>query len=406
MVKQPIHVASAMLALALASFGCDPLESTDENQYGVDITLERPLGSHGHHVLVGSTFRLDVESVRGELDRDGGGLGCATRSGSGVVVELEDGEFLVEAPGSGAVELADPGISCPANTDILAELGPDRWSVIGVDPNDAIGRWANSSDATIREWLLSPGPRGAFPDILGRPIDDLRVVAESEFWVSPALVRVAGAQEVEIRWQDDDRELIVPAHYDELRPRTEDGTVLQRLNGTMHAGESFEASVTILGTSFLLPAVHAVPVESIASLELVPIYGPGDPQREWGPPIGVLAITRDGEYRRVVGASVEFEVTQGRVAMGQEGGDAVYIEDTCRRAPAAPTARFATIGASLGKLEASVDFEWIALPSEGDFDPPDSCVGSCACTSTTPGESTPGLLALFGLGLWLRRRSR
>jgi MYXO-CTERM domain-containing protein len=408
MVNQPIHVASAMLALALASFGCDPLEATDENQYLVDITLDRPFGSDSRSVLVGSTFQLHVQGVSGpgEVDEDAGGLGCATRSGSGVVVELEDGEFVVEAVGDGAVELADPGISCPANTDILAELGPDRWSLIGIDPTDAIGRWAHPTDATILAWSMSPGPRGAFPDSLGRPIDDLRVAADSEFSLSPGLVR-ASNEDVEIRWQDPDSELLVPAHYDELRPRTDEGEVQQSLRGTLRAGESFETSVTILGTSFALPAVHSVPVESIASLELVPVYQPGDPQREWGPPNGVLAITRDGEGRRVVGAPIEFQVRQGRLSVGHEGSDALFIEDICRRAPAAPTARSATIVATLGQLESSVDLEWIAVPRESDsFDPPPTCEGACTCTSTTPGESTPGWLALFGLGTWLRLRRR
>jgi MYXO-CTERM domain-containing protein len=406
MVKQPVHVFAAMLALALASFGCDPPEVSDENQYLVNPGLMKPLGSHSHHVLVGSTFRFHVVSVvehEGEVDEEnGGGLLCATRSGSGVVVEPEEGEFVVEGVGNGTVELADPGVACPANTDILAELGPDRWSVIGVDPADVVGRWAyHWPDSDILDYSLSPGPRGVFPDILGRPLDELRVVADEPFSAWPALVLPNSSEEIAVRWgYDDQYELNLPAHYDHLRPPVSDGW---QLEGTLRAGESFESNVTILGGSFPLPLVHAVPVESIASLELVPVYYPGDPQREWGPPIGAVAITRDSEGRRVVGAPVEFELTQGRLAIGAVQ-DTLSIVDTCRRAPESPTARVATIVASLGKLEASVDLEWIALPSEGEFDPPPECVGSCACTSTNPGESTPGLLALFGLGLWLRRR--
>jgi MYXO-CTERM domain-containing protein len=406
MVKQPVHVFAAMLALALASFGCDPPEVSDENQYLVNPGLMKPLGSHSHHVLVGSTFRFHVVSVvehEGEVDEEnGGGLLCATRSGSGVVVEPEEGEFVVEGVGNGTVELADPGVACPANTDILAELGPDRWSVIGVDPADVVGRWAyHWPDSDILDYSLSPGPRGVFPDVLGRPLDELRVVADEPFSAWPALVLPNSSEEIAVRWgYDDQYELNLPAHYDHLRPPVSDGW---QLEGTLRAGESFESNVTILGGSFPLPLVHAVPVEAIASLELVPVYYPGDPQREWGPPIGVVAITRDSEGRRVVGAPVEFELTQGRLAIGAVQ-DTLSIVDTCRRAPESPTARVATIVASLGELEASVDLEWIALPSEGEFDPPPECVGACACTSTNPRESTPGLLALFGLGLWLRRR--
>jgi MYXO-CTERM domain-containing protein len=403
MVKQPVHVASAMLALALASFGCDPPEVSDENQYLVNPGLMKPLGSHSHHVLVGSTFRFEVVSVvEGEVDGDGGGLLCASRSGSGVVVELEEGEFVVEGMGNGTVELADPGISCPANTDILAELGPDRWSVIGVDPADVVGRWAYYwPDSKILDYSMSPGPRGVFPDILGRPLDELRVVADEPFFAWPALVLPNSSEEIAVRWgYDDQYELNLPAHYDHLRPPVDDGW---QLEGTLRTGESFESSVTILGRPFPLPPVRAVPVESIASLELVPVYYPGDPQREWGPPIGVVAITRDSEGRRIVGAPVEFELTQGRLAIGADR-DSLSLADTCRRAPESPTARVATVFASLGQLEASVNLEWIALPSEDEFDPPPECVDACACT--TPSEPTPGLLAMLGLGLWLRVRRR
>jgi MYXO-CTERM domain-containing protein len=415
MVKQPLHVAAAMLALALVSFGCDPSdEYSDNGQYVLHNDLGSPLGLLSHHALVGSTFTLEVVEVVGavgvvgavdtELDPEGGGIKCATRSGSGVVVELEDGVFMVEAAGEGAVELADPGISCPANDDILAELGPDRWSVIGTAPADVVGRWAHFPDNYIRGKGLSPGPQGVFPDILGQPIDELRVVANSPFSATPALVRLIGDDEVEVRWSDINHVLTVPAHYDDLRPRGDDGKVFPELHGAMAVGESFTSSVTILGSSFPLPVVRAVPVQSIQTLELIPIYGAGNPEREWGPPNGVLAITRDGEGRRIVGAPVEYELTAGKLSFGPDS-DTLYLGDVCRRPPDAPTARTASIAASLGELEASVDLEWIALPDD-QYLPDAECVASCACTSANPGESTPGLLALFGLGLVLRLRRR
>src|SRR5690242_9804440 len=110
MVKQPVHLAAAMLALALASFGCDPpVEISDEGQYHLHNDLGSPLGLQSHYALVGSMFTLEVAGVAvGEPDPDQGGPKCATRSGSGVVVELEDGVFVIEAAGEGAVELADP----------------------------------------------------------------------------------------------------------------------------------------------------------------------------------------------------------------------------------------------------------------------------------------------------------
>jgi hypothetical protein len=79
MVKQPVHVALAMLALALGSFGCDPPpELSDERQYHLRIDLGQPLGLQSHHALVGSTFFFEVvEPVGGEVDRDGGGIGSS-----------------------------------------------------------------------------------------------------------------------------------------------------------------------------------------------------------------------------------------------------------------------------------------------------------------------------------------
>jgi hypothetical protein len=285
-------------------------------------------------------------------------------------------------------------------------LGPDRWSVIGTAPADAVGRWAVFPDAYIRSNALSAGPQGVFPDILGRPIDELLVVGGLPFSAEPALVRLIGDEAVEVRWSDDDHELTVPAHYDYLRYRYENGERSQTLGGggLLAAGESFNSSVTILGTSFPLPEVRAVPVESIQTLELIPIYDAGDEQREWGLPVGALAITRDGEGRRVIGAPIDFELTAGTLGFGSEGST-LYLGTTCRRPPDVPTVRTASISASLGHLRDSVDLEWIALPDD-NYDPDVDCVRACACTSTAPGESTPGLLVLFGLGSWLRRRGR
>lgn len=406
MVKQPVHVASAMLALALLSFGCDPPpEVSDELQYELINDLGSPLGFHGHHALVGSVFKLEiVDAIGGEVDRDQGGLRCAWPTASGVVSELDDGAFVVTAAGPGAVEFADPGITCPANTDILADFGPDRWSVTGVDPADAIGRWAHFPDSYVLGYRLSPGPRGVFPDALGRPIDELLVVGDSPFAVVPALVRMVGDEEVEVRWRDIDHELTVPAHYDHLRPRLDDGSIFPSLEGIIGAGESVTTSVTILGNSFELPVVRAVPLESIQSIELVPVYDMGDTQREWGPPRGVIAIPRDGEGRRVFEAPLEFELTDGYLSFGSER-DTLYLGDVCRRPPQSPTVRTASVSATIGDVAASADLKWIALPDD-NYSPDSECVQACACTSAPPGESTPRMLALVGLGIWLRRRRR
>jgi MYXO-CTERM domain-containing protein len=392
-----IVTSAFMLAVLIVSGGCDPNERSDEDQYVLSIGLAQPLGSHSHRVLVGSTFPLTVHAdVEDELDDEA--LACITRSGSGVVVDGGDGMFEVEAVGAGAVELAEPSLACPSNADV-ADFGPDRWSVTGTDAADVVGRWAHESDAAILDYGFSPGPLGEFPDVIGQPITDLRVVGDASFSATPALV--TGTDESEVRWADAEAQLQVPAHYEELLV-AEDESVDPQLEGTLRPGESLAASVSILGTTFALPTVQAVSVNAIQSLELVPVYLPGDEQREWGPPAGVLAITRDGEGRRIVDAPVNFELTAGYLSFSSER-DTLYLGDVCRKEAKGPTARTATVVATLGGLDASVDLEWVALPGDAHDGDPD-CTRSCACTTASPGESTPALLALFGLGVWLRRK--
>jgi MYXO-CTERM domain-containing protein len=387
-----------MLTLLLLVGGCDPNERSDEDQYVLSIGLAQPLGSHSHRVLVGSTFPLTVHSSVENEALDEEALACVTRSGSGVVVDLGDGMFEVQAVGMGAVELAEPSLACPGNGDV-ADFGPDRWSVIGTGAAEVVGRWAHGSDAAIVDYDFSPGPLGEFPDIIGQPIVDLRVVGDSAFSATPALV--TSADELEVRWADPDAHLQVPAHYEELID-DDDESVYPQLEGTLRPGESFAASVSVLGTVFALPLVQAVSADAIQSLELVPVYNPGDEQREWGTPAGVLAITRDGEGRRIVDAPVDFELTAGYLSFSSER-DTLYLGDVCRNPAHGPTARTATVVATLGGLDASVDLEWVALPGDEHGGDP-TCTRSCACTTSDPGESTPALLALFGLGVWLRRK--
>ncbi|MCA9702159.1 MAG: MYXO-CTERM sorting domain-containing protein, partial [Myxococcales bacterium] len=160
--------------------------------------------------------------------------------------------------------------------------------------------------------------------------------------------------------------------------------------------------------------------ERIASLELIPAYfpddgpddGPGDgASPEWASPVGVLAITRDAEGERIVGAPIEWSLTRGvldvRVA---DPGDVLSLADTCRASPDEdPEPRGATVEASVAGLVTSIDLEWTAVP--GEVPVPDStnpnCVGSsCSCsTDAEPEGSLAAALGLLLLGLGRRRRS-
>jgi MYXO-CTERM domain-containing protein len=390
---------------------CDPLEPSDAGQYGLNIGLHDELGRKSHRVLVGSEFTVSIGEllVEGEVDPAGGGLNCATSTASGSLTKIGGDTFRVETAGPGAVEFAPPIESCPANEDVLIELGPDRWSMTGVEASAATGKWIGSGDQSVMVWDMSPGPAGVFPDALGRPLDEARVAADGWFSLYPVLVDLSLGERAEIRWDDPDAILTVPAHYQELVTDLDgyDQEILHRtsLEGSLRAGDSFESSVTILATEFELPKVEAVPTQHLTQLELVPVYFPGDAQREWGPPAGIVAITRDGEGRRIMGAPIEWSVTRGRVYATEQLAEVIEVYD-CRDEPKQPEWRGATIEAKLDHLSAVVDLEWIALPSD-DIDPSsEACHGSaCNCSTTaSPRDGVFAMLALLVLGGVLRRR--
>jgi MYXO-CTERM domain-containing protein len=404
------------LALApLAGLACDPPERSDEGDYALRVSLPDRLGVDSRRVLVGSDFDLDLVGlvVDGELrSYDEGELACVPQSASGVL-SFDGQRYVVESAGVGAVEFEAPGPGCPESSD-AAELGPDRWTVRGVAADSVQARWLPTDDKLPPTWDLLPGPAGAFPDTLGRPLEQARVIDGGHFSLTPVLIEAAAGPRAEVRWPGVPGSLEVPGHYAALA-LDEDGEPRNELVGSLGAGEGFDASLELLGESFELPRVETVSVEEVTSLELVGVYeDPGDAAelRQWGPPIGVLAIARDADGRRLVGAPVRWSLPRGRLALDDSGGDdTLILQDSCRPAPRAPEARLATVAASLDELEATVELHWTAVTDDLDddeFDPdsPD-CVGTrCDCsTAADPKGSLAALLALF-VGLGLRRRRR
>jgi MYXO-CTERM domain-containing protein len=401
-----------LVALGWPLLACDPTEPSDEGQYGLAIGLVDNLGGQSHRVLVGSEFELGITEVlvEGEVDPEGGGVLCAATSATGSLTKTDTLWYRVDAAGPGAVEFAAPVDSCPANNDVLVELGPDRWSMIGVEVSAATGKWIGAADNAALVWQTSPGRVGAFPDAIGRPLDQARVAAGGLFQLLPVLVDPSAGERAEVRWSDNDAIITVPAHYRDVATYIDyygERQPQSYLHGTLRAGASFDSSIEILGNDFELPEVIAVPTQELTSLELVPVYAPGEPQREWGTPLGVIAITRDGEGRRVLSAPIEWSVTRGRLAAysGNFSSDALEVAD-CRDEPKQPQWRGATIEAKLDDLVASVELEWIALPTD-EIDPSSElCHGSaCDCsTAASPRDSVFATLALLGLGGLLRRR--
>jgi MYXO-CTERM domain-containing protein len=410
-----------LLPLIGVLFACLPPESSDLKQYDLRIGLVDQLGLDSHRVLVGTTFSLDVEAV---TDGDELDASCVTSSTTGVVSKVGE-EFSVDAAGPGTIELA-PNDACQE----VAELGPDRWSAIGVEPGDATALWVGAGDSLVLDRNMSPGPAGMFPEPIGRPLDHARVVADGHFLLLPTLVDQSAGERAEIRWRDEDGILAVPDEYNLLTTQVFENMIefVNFLDGKLRVGESFTSSITILGNQFELPEVEAVPLQQIVELELAPVYWPGrEPDREWGPPFGIVAIAVDGEGHRVFAAPIEWSVAGGDVYTTKGDAypalffgdhtvdDMVAIED-CGKRPTDPEWRNATVDAMVAGHVASVELEWLALPSDYDeLDPDDPRCrdladdgrgdSGCSCSATAaPRDAALAALSLLVLAAVRRRR--
>ena len=412
--QAPLAMLLAPL-VGLALLACDPPEPTDGGQYEVGVNLADRLGRDAERVLIGSTFDLRVLAIPGIGIGEGDErLTCLDVSASGsldlVAQNLDGGTFTVTSAGPGAVELAAPSLACP-DDDALAELGPDRWSLVGVEATGLRGAWAFEDEGAALAWGMSPGPAASFPPGFAEPNDDLRAVAGSTFSAWAMLVDPNGGPLAEVRFDPREAAIEVPARWAALALSEEGEGPRSFLSGQLADGEGFTPTLTLFDDiSVELPAVEAVPVSEIVSLELVPVYWPAESdqnQREWGPPAGLIAVSRDAEGRRIFAAPIEWSVTRGRLSVLEDGNtDALSVAD-CKAVPRQPSWRGATVEARVGDLVASTELEWVAVPSDVT-DPEDPlCTGSaCTCSTTgTLGESGLAGLALLGLGLWLRRRS-
>ena len=413
-------LATASTALSACHLPPNP-EPSDAGKYGLSFGLSDALYNHSHRVLVGSEFSAEVIALGGggEVDPDGGGLACAHLSASGALTQPDPTEarFLVTAAEPGAIEIADPLISCPDNDDALAELGSDRWSMSGYEVDQVRSAWVNNYEALALR-VASPGGIGAWPEDLGLPIERLLVAAGGGFSAIPVLLDPGGGERASVRWADADARLVVDERYAPLVPTLADdqdgeekpGTTI---TGRLPAGERIPVDFELLGATFEMAPVESLPLEQIASLELVAGYETvptTDRAREWGQPSGVLAIARDSEGRRILGAPVDWQLTRGKLHVSTltAPSEFVMLADSCRRLPRRPQDRAATVEASVGDLVASIDLEWVALSTDPPPDPDDpNCHGtSCACS--TPDADAPGqVLAAFALlALAVRRRQR
>ncbi len=407
--------------MLLGLLACDPYpEPSDLDQWEVGISLDRWIDGQldkPARFLVGTDFEVSLLRWRddsGMLQPISAELGeCIALDSSGSL-DLQGREALISAAGPGSVDISAPPQVCPGYSGEGEDLLPDRWSVIGVaaDDPDLVGEWISSLDAAAIGYG-SPGPAGEFPDDFGSTLGPAMLVEGGIASLEPVLMRVEDeGRVVEVRGGRKRMAIDVPAHYQALVPTYEGDPGLGIL-GDLPAGDTIEPSLQLDDRSLPLPSLEGVAIEQITSLELVAVYERSeDPDREWGPPVGIVAITRDARGQRVLGAPIEWSLTRGRLALDEGqfySSDELILGDSCRDKPRRLQARAATIEARIGDLVETVDLEWIARWSDGDADPDSPlCVGSaCDCsTSAEPGPSTLAGLGLLVLGLGLRRPRR
>lgn len=400
-----------LLSLVGVLFACEPPESSDLSQYKLRVGLVDQLGLDSERVLVGTTFEISV--TENGLDD----LPCVASSSTGVVGKIGEAQFSVDAAGPGTIELAAPDDSCPELAGL--GLGPDRWSILGVEASDATALWIAAGDSMALSYRGSPGPAGTFPEPFGRPLDRARVAAEGHFVLLPALVDQGAGERAEVRWSDSDGLLAVADEHAWLTMGD------NQLDGRLLAGESLASSITIANHQFELPAVEVVPLDTIAELQLVAVYLPSEePEREWGLPIGVVAIALDDDGHRILGAPIEWSVSGTDVLTTSAphaelfGDDLVEFSD-CAGRPAQPQWRSATVHASVAGAVGSTELEWLALPSDAqleeacrsavDVDPPDRGKGvgcGCAAMGAPRDVALPWFPLLALLAAVRRRRSR
>ncbi len=207
------------------------------------------------------------------------------------------------------------------------------------------------------------------------------------------------------------------------RPLTLSPAATVRIRATLPNGQTLES-----------PELIAVPPSAAASLDLM-VASAADG------PMYAFAEVRDAEGRVLHGAPVEWGVSEGALAVvpGDMDSDArtgeyAEIYTDCEPPPTEPTERRATLVASIGELQDSVELTWIASPPEEPsalpFEPSESCMfgddegegegegdtetggddapiisdSGCACNSSSQNPAAGGLLLLSLLALPCRRR--
>ena len=407
-------IAGSFFTLStLGLLACDPIpEPSDLGHWTLDVGLGNSLAGleQPSVVLVDSVFTANVlqredESgryVRLEPELDA----CVFTFGMGVVVEDEAG-FRVSGPGEGAVGISAPHEACPDYEGPNQDLERDAWSIVAVEPELTSGAWVPAIEAGLFD--LAFVGADPFPADFASALEQARVVEGGEFYLAPVLTYA----DAEVRWASVAMQTQVDPAWQHLIHFIEDGVPSLDLRGQLDAGDQVDASLVIGEVPVALPRLEAVALDQITQIELVPVYQrERSDARPWGSPLGVVAITRDTQGQRILGAPIEWTLTRGKLAMNtfedpSRTPDVLGVADLCRARPIVQAQRSATIEARIGDLATSIELDWIALHAD-DIDPDNTKCESAGCDCSASGEpidSLAALLALLGLGLLRRRQT-
>ncbi len=178
-----------------------------------------------------------------------------------------------------------------------------------------------------------------------------------------------------------------------------------------------ELALEVQGRSIVAGTVQAAAADELVSLDLVAGFIPHGEQAGERTPWAARAVLRDGDGRPVFGAPVDWTSTGVPLALEPgphsglrfPGGDYAWVEDSCTPPAERIGERRASLGASYGELEDSLELSWTVTEEmvdlEGDWSADERCDGGCGgCASGDAGGGVTGLLGLLGLALGLRRR--
>jgi hypothetical protein len=343
---------------------------------------------------------------------------CVSQGLSGDAAFTQDGGcWQVGAAGEVAWTL-DP-LACDAPFPTGEEPVADRVVLQVVDPSAVTGHldpWAE--DYALAN--LDLVPEGVLTaDALPPEGEPWLLLEDAEVYLYAQLLDETGAP---VGWQGSQGGIAVDGDAERLEVA---GLPAGWIALRMAAGDEASLTLQIGAQTWALGTLLGVSAEDIASLDLVVAFAPTEDGGQVHSPWAARALLRDAGGWPILGAPVEWEVLDGRLAVqpgpgtgsalsGEAallpGPDYAWVTDACQRPSRTVGERHATLQASYGGFSDLVDLEWTMteemVGDDEGWEPSEYCSGpGCGCASGGSRRSGALLLALAMPLLALRRRS-